>query len=86
MTCNIVSPETLVSFEDVKYVQLPGTQGCFGILPRHAHLISSLEQGTMRITQADKSNKFFLLQSGGFVEVKNDVISIVAESITEIAK
>lgn len=83
MTCNIVSPETSIVIENVKYVQVPGTMGCFGIMPKHAHLVSALEPGNVRITYSDKSQGYYSLPAGGFVEVNNDFISIVAESITE---
>lgn len=83
MTCNIVSPESEVVIEDVKYVLVPGALGNFGIMPRHAHLVSSLVPGSVRVTYADSSQGFYSLPAGGFVEVRDNVVSIVAESITQ---
>lgn len=80
MTCNLISPESVVAIEDVRYVQVPGAKGSFGILPRHAHLVSSLVAGRVRVRNA-KSETVYVLSQGGFVEVKDNVVSIIAEVI-----
>ncbi|MBR7067985.1 MAG: F0F1 ATP synthase subunit epsilon [Bacteroidales bacterium] len=82
MTCNLISPESAITIDDVRYVQVPGAKGSFGILPRHAHLVSSLVEGRVRVRNA-KSETIYVLSQGGFVEVKDNVVSIIAESIAE---
>lgn len=82
MTCNLISPESAITIDDVRYVQVPGAKGSFGILPRHAHLVSSLVEGRVRVRNA-KSETIYELSQGGFVEVKDNVVSIIAESIAE---
>lgn len=86
MTCSIVSPEKSVTLEDVKYVSVPGTLGKFGIMPHHTHLISSLEAGRVRITLSDNQLDHYLLPQGGFVEVKNEMITIVAQKIMQVTE
>ncbi|MBQ9470812.1 MAG: hypothetical protein IJU72_07675 [Bacteroidales bacterium] len=83
MTCNLISPEQTLSLEGVRLVQVPGTKGSFGILPRHAHLVSSLTHGQVRIVKGDSDEVLYPLPEGGFVEVKDDVVSIVAASFGE---
>ena len=80
MTCNLISPESAITIDDVRYVQVPGAKGSFGILPRHAHLVSSLVEGRVRVRNA-KSETIYVLSQGGFVEVKDNVVSIIDESI-----
>ena len=43
---NIVSPEKEVFNGEVKSVTLPGTSGVFSILPQHAPIVSSLQEGS----------------------------------------
>lgn len=69
--------------EGVQLVQVPGAKGSFGILPRHAHLVSSLTSGRVRIVKGDKDEVAYTLPEGGFVEVKDNVVSIVAASFSE---
>ena len=50
---NIVSPEKEVFNGEVKSVTLPGTSGVFSILPQHAPIVSSLQEGTVSYTTTD---------------------------------
>ena len=80
MTCNLISPESVVAIEDVCYVQVPGAKGSFGILPKHAHIVSTLVNGRVRV-RCGQTEIAYILPQGGFVEVKNNVVSIIAEVI-----
>ena len=48
---NIVSPEKEAFNGEVKSVTLPGTSGVFSILPQHAPIVSSLQEGTVSSRQ-----------------------------------
>ncbi|HEY0755001.1 MAG TPA: F0F1 ATP synthase subunit epsilon [Ktedonobacteraceae bacterium] len=56
----------------------PGTEGEMGILPEHAALLTSLKTGEMRIKLGDAEDSLFL--SGGFMEVYNDVVTVLADA------
>ena len=56
---------------------LPGTLGSFTVLPDHAPIISSLENGEITFS-ADGEMKSIEIK-GGFVEVKDNLISICVE-------
>lgn len=73
----IVSP-IKVEFEgEVEYVCVPGTQGKFEILPNHAPIISSLENGKVTYRGNDCNAELDIL--GGFVEVQKNVVSLCVE-------
>ena len=73
----VVTPERRVLAEPVDMVTLPGLGGELGILPGHTPLISQLQTGVLTYVQDGKS--FPLHVSGGFVEVRDDHVSVLAE-------
>ena len=58
-------------------VTVPGLGGELGIFPGHTPLISQLQTGVLTYVQSGKS--FQLHVSGGFVEVRDDLVSVLAE-------
>ena len=73
----VVTPERRVLTESVDMVTVPGFGGELGILPGHTPLISQLQTGVLTYAQDGKS--FPLHVSGGFVEVRDDHVSVLAE-------
>jgi F-type H+-transporting ATPase subunit epsilon len=73
----VVTPERRVLAEPVDMVTVPGLGGELGILPGHTPLISQLQTGVLTYVQDGKS--FLLHVSGGFVEVREDHVSVLAE-------
>ena len=72
---NIVLPEKEVFNGEVKSVTLPGTSGVFSILPPHAPIVSSLQEGTVSYTTTDGEEHTLDIHSG-FVELSNDEASV----------
>ena len=73
----VVTPERRVLAESVDMVTIPGLGGELGILPGHTPLISQLQTGVLTYVQEGKS--FSLHVSGGFVEIRDDHVSVLAE-------
>jgi F-type H+-transporting ATPase subunit epsilon len=73
----VVTPERRVLSETVDAVYVPGTGGELGILPGHTPLISQLQTGVLSYTQGGATTRLHV--SGGFVEVNNNRVSILAE-------
>ena len=73
----VVTPERRVLAESVDMVTVPGLGGELGILPGHTPLISQLQTGVLTYTQDGKSSSLHV--SGGFVEVRDDHVSVLAE-------
>src|SRR2546421_12702403 len=73
----VVTPQRRVVAESVDAVTVPGLGGELGILPGHTPLISQLQTGVLTYTQGPATER--LLVSGGFVEVSNDRVSVLAD-------
>jgi F-type H+-transporting ATPase subunit epsilon len=73
----VVTPERRLLAEPVEMVTVPGLNGELGILPGHTPLISQLQTGVLSYVQEGKS--FQLHVSGGFVEVRDDHVAVLAE-------
>lgn len=73
----VVTPERRLLSEQVNSVTVPGRGGELGILPGHAALISDLQTGVLSYNE--DGTTFQLLVSGGFVEVNDDRVSVLAE-------
>jgi F-type H+-transporting ATPase subunit epsilon len=72
----VVTPERRVLAEPVDMVTVPGMGGELGILPGHTPLISQLQTGVLTYVQEGKSHPLHV--SGGFVEVRDDHVSVLA--------
>jgi len=73
----VVTPERRVFGEPVDMVTVPGLNGELGVLPGHTPLISQLKTGVLSYLQDGRTTQ--LLVSGGFVEVRDDHVSVLAE-------
>ena len=60
---------------EVKSVTLPGTSGVFSILPQHAPIVSSLQEGTVSYTTTDGEEHTLDIHSG-FVELSTGEASV----------
>ena len=78
MFLEIITPDKKIYSGDVKSVQLPGTEGSFGILNNHASLISTLKNGKIKVVDEKQATQLFDIK-GGVVEVLNNKIIVLAE-------
>jgi len=74
---DVITPERNVLSESVDEVRVPGLNGELGILPGHTPLISQLQTGVLTYTQGGSVRRLHV--SGGFVEVKDDRVSVLAD-------
>ncbi|HSZ26403.1 MAG TPA: ATP synthase F1 subunit epsilon [Cytophagaceae bacterium] len=82
MTLDILTPELKVFSGEVYAVNLPGTEGGFEVLEKHAPLVSNLSKGyvTIRKTAKDKDEEKFLIE-GGIIEVLNNKVVVLADAV-----
>jgi F-type H+-transporting ATPase subunit epsilon len=80
MHLEIITPDKKVYSGDVDAVKLPGAEGSFGILKNHAPIIATLKKGVVKITDTKKHVENVEI-NGGVVEVLNNKIIVLAESI-----
>lgn len=76
----IITPARKVYSGPVKSLVAPGTEGYFGVLPRHAPLVASLQIGETKIMlpEGDKAKCF--ATSEGFLEVSPQKVTVIAEA------
>jgi|SRR5688500_15205862 F-type H+-transporting ATPase subunit epsilon len=77
ITLEIVTPERSLVTTQVDELQLPGSEGYFGVLPGHTPMLATLQVGEMwyRIGQ----EKHHLAVAFGFVEVLPDRVTVLAQ-------
>ena len=79
MLLEIIAPDKELYSGEVDLVQVPGSKGSFQILVNHAPIISTLEQGKIKIVDQKGSTSFFDVD-GGVIEAKNNKIIVLAET------
>lgn len=80
----LVSPERLLVAKPVEMVVVPGTEGDFGVLPRHAPLIATVRPGVIQIYEGGQVvDRIFI--AGGFAEVTGERCTVLAERAVPVA-
>ena len=74
----LVSPERLLLSEEVDMVEVPGEEGDFGVLTRHAPLISTLRPGVIKVHDGGSVTQRIFV-AGGFAEVTPARCTVLAE-------
>lgn len=78
-TLEVVTPEKVVTNEEVQIVMAPGSLGEFGVLIGHTPFLTTLKLGTIRYTDSKGEEKTIFI-SGGFAEALPDKVTILANS------
>ena len=79
----LVSPERLIISKDVSMVVVPGSEGLFGVLPRHTSMLSALAPGVVDVYEADViTERLFVVN--GFAEVTTDRCTVLAEDVIPV--
>lgn len=77
MHLEIITPEKNIYSGEVSLVNIPGSDGSFGILENHAPIISTLKAGTIKVVENNK--ELFFDVKGGVIEMSNNKIIVLAE-------
>jgi F-type H+-transporting ATPase subunit epsilon len=75
----LATPERLILNVQVTEAQWPAKNGYMGVLPGHAPLVSALDAGVLTYVGAAASSHGAVKIDGGFVEVLNDHVRILAD-------
>lgn len=79
----IVTPEGQIFSDDVKDVTLPGSEGEFGVYPRHASLVSLLQAGVIDIELADGKHEVVAI-NWGHAKVDENSVTVLADGAVAI--
>ncbi|MEA2906080.1 MAG: F-type H+-transporting ATPase subunit epsilon [Alphaproteobacteria bacterium] len=74
---DLVSPEKLLFSGEVDQVDIPGSEGDFGVLAGHAPLMAMLRPGILTIFQDGAGLR--VVVNGGFAEVNPDGLTVLAD-------
>lgn len=76
MKVYILTPTSQLFEGEAVAVKVPGTQGQFEILEKHAPIVSSLSKGTVQVTDV-KGEKHQFPITKGFIEVLQNEVSVL---------
>jgi F-type H+-transporting ATPase subunit epsilon len=76
----LVTPERKVLEESCDALSLPAAEGYVTILPGHAPLIATLGTGVLTLRSGSRSASYAI--SGGFFEVSDDRVTVLADEAT----
>ena len=79
---DLVSPEKLLFSGEVEQVDVPGSEGDFGVLAGHAPLVSLLRPGILTVHAGGGSERIVVL--GGFVEASAVGLTVLADVATSV--
>jgi len=79
---DLVSPDRLVFSDKVDQVDVPGTEGDFGVLAGHAPYVATLKPGIVTVHAGGEQQRIVVV--GGFAEVSAQGLTILADSATPI--
>lgn len=75
---DLVSPERLLLSGEVEQVDVPGSEGYFGVLAGHAPMVSALRPGVLTIKREGGEVRVVIL--GGFAEVSASGLTVLADN------
>ena len=79
----VYTPEQELFDGEVREVTAPGAYGEIGILPDHAALVTTLEPGVLSYKQDRRVGRYQI--TGGFAEVRDNVVTVLADSGEPVA-
>lgn len=77
LTFELVSPERKLASVEADSVTLPGMEGDLTAMPGHAPFITTLRPGQVVVRSGSGETRWFV--TGGFAEISQDVVSVLAE-------
>lgn len=76
-------PSETIFDAQANMVNIPGTDGVFGVLPGHVKLISQIAIGCVSIFLGEQEKKFFIYK--GIAQITSLEVNIVSEFIVDLA-
>ena len=84
MKLEIVTPDGMIFDAEVKQVTLPGAEGEFGVLAKHATLVSLLDTGVIVIEKSDGGELAVAINSG-YVKVDEEKTTCIVDGAVALS-
>lgn len=78
----LLTPDGAKFDGDILGITVPGASGSFEMLYNHAPIVSALDVGKVEIRRQDGTELIYAV-SGGFVEMNDNSVTLLAERATE---
>jgi F-type H+-transporting ATPase subunit epsilon len=79
---DLVSPEKLVFSGEVDQVDIPGSEGDFGVLAGHAPVVATIRPGIVTVFANGRQEKIVVL--GGLAEISAKGLTVLADVATSL--
>lgn len=76
----LVTPERLFLSAEVDHVLVPGAEGDFGVMAKHAPMLSTLRLGILQVDGANIEHPRVFVR-GGFAEITPRGLTVLAEEV-----
>jgi len=84
MLVKITMPSETIFEAKAEMVNLPGSDGIFGVLPGHAKLIAKIAIGCISVFLGDQEKKFFIYE--GIAQITPLEVNIVSEFVMDLER
>ncbi len=87
MNLEILTPERKLYGGEVYGVQMPGIDGLFEVLDKHAPMVSALKKGNLKVlVEKSQSSAINYSIESGFVEILNNKVTVLVEGAVPVEK
>ena len=81
LTFELVSPERKLASAEAEAVTIPGMEGDLTAMANHAPFLTTLRPGWVVVRDGSNETRYFV--TGGFAEISDNTVSVLAEQATE---
>ena len=81
----LVTPGRVLVAKSVEMVVIPGSEGVFGVLPRHSALLANLKRGVVEVYEGGKVVDRLMID-GGIADVTPEGVTILTERAEDLGK
>ena len=82
-TFELVTPARLVRSEEVYQVDVPGSEGDFGVLEGHAPVMTTIRDGALQVYKTAGAAPEEVRIEGGFAEVNAKGLTVLTERVID---
>jgi F-type H+-transporting ATPase subunit epsilon len=82
MHLEVLTPGKMVFSGEINLIKVPGSNGSFEVMNNHAPIISTLQEGDIKIITDDNQSQIIGIK-GGVIQVLKNQIIVLVESLVE---